>query len=65
MDAQLAKGILEERGIPSVLPGRFANEALPGVDVVQLLVHEDDAPEAAEILEGFLDNPSKVIPDSG
>ena len=57
LDAQVARGILAETGIPSVLPGQLA---LPGVDLVQLLVHESDADEAAQILEGFLDNPSGV-----
>ena len=60
LDAQVARGILADTGIPSILPGRFAAEALPGVDLVQLLVHEADAAEAAQILEGFLDNPSGV-----
>ncbi|HEV2378804.1 MAG TPA: DUF2007 domain-containing protein [Terriglobia bacterium] len=55
LDAQLAKGILTERGIPSVVPNRFGAEVLPGVDLVQLLVPEDDADEAAQILQDFLD----------
>jgi Putative prokaryotic signal transducing protein len=58
LEAQLARGILKGEGIPSLLPGRFSAEALPGIDVVQLLVREEDAAEAAQILEGFLDNPS-------
>jgi hypothetical protein len=55
LDAQLAKGILTDRGIPSVVPNRFGAEVLPGVDLVQLLVPEDDADEAAQILQDFLD----------
>lgn len=58
LDAQLAKGILTERGIPSVVPNRFGAEVLPGVDLVQLLVPEDDADEAAQILQDFLDSAS-------
>lgn len=57
LDAQLAKGILNERGIFSVVPNRFGAEVLPGVDRVQLLVREDDAEEATQILSDFLDNP--------
>lgn len=60
MDAILAKNILEAEGIQSLLPGEFSAEALPGVDMVQLLVREEDAAEAAEILETFLDNPPEA-----
>ncbi|HUI41243.1 MAG TPA: DUF2007 domain-containing protein [Terriglobia bacterium] len=59
-DAEMAKGILESAGIPGVVPGRYAAELYPGIDVVQLLVHADDAAEAAEILKEFLDNPSET-----
>ena len=61
MDAILAKNILEAEGIPSLLPGEFSAEALPGVDMVQLLVREEDATEAAEILESFLDHPPETV----
>jgi Putative prokaryotic signal transducing protein len=57
-DAELAKGILENQEIPCVVSGGQAAEMLPGVDIVQLLVREQDAVEAAELLESFLDNPS-------
>lgn len=60
LDAQLAKGILQERGIPSVVPNRFGAEVLPGVDPVQLLVPEEDADEAAQILSDFLDSHSRA-----
>lgn len=63
LDAQLAKGILTERGIPSVVPNRFGAEVLPGVDLVQLLVPEDDADEAAQILQDFLDPASSASPE--
>lgn len=62
LDAQLAKGILTERGIPSVVPNKFGADVLPGVDLVQLLVAEEDADEAAQILEDFLDHPSPAGP---
>lgn len=63
LDARLAKGILRERGIPSFLSNEFGAEVLPGVDVVQLLVREEDADEAAQILEDFLDHPSPAGPE--
>ena len=53
MEADLARNILEQEHIPSVLPGE--TEVLPGVDVVQLLVREQDAAQASEILHGYLD----------
>jgi hypothetical protein len=57
MQAELARSILEAEEIPCVLPGQFSADAYPGVDMVQLLVYEEDATEAVEILENFLDNP--------
>jgi hypothetical protein len=61
LDAQLAKGILNDRGIFSMVPNRFGADVLPGVDLVQLLVQEDEAEEAAQILEDFLDHPSLEV----
>jgi hypothetical protein len=57
INAELARSILEAEEIPCVLPGQFSADAYPGVDVVQLLVYEEDATKAVEILENFLDNP--------
>jgi Putative prokaryotic signal transducing protein len=62
-DAELAKGILDNQGIPAVVSGAQAAEIVPGVDTVQLLVHEEDAAEASELLESFLDNPSRTPAD--
>jgi hypothetical protein len=59
-DAELAKGILETQEIPAVVSGSRPADLLPGVDMVQLLVREEDAEEAAELLESFLDNPSNA-----
>ena len=59
-DAELAKGILQNQEIPCVIAGGRSADMLPGVDIVQLLVREEDAAEAAELLESFLDNPSKT-----
>jgi hypothetical protein len=53
MDAELAKSILEAEEIPCVLPGQASADAYPGLDVVQLLVREEDATEAVEILENW------------
>ena len=55
LDADLARNILDAEGIPSVLPGGVMADVLPGVDIVQLLVREEDAQEAQEILGGYLD----------
>ena len=57
MEAELARNVLEEEGIPCVLPGEVMAEVLPGVDIVQLLVREKDAGTAAEILKDFFDSP--------
>ena len=58
--AELAKGILQNQEIPCVIAGGQPADVLPGVDVVQLLVREEDALEAAELLESFIDNPSQT-----
>lgn len=60
LDADLARNILESEGIPSVVPGDVMAEMLPGVGVVQLLVREADAEQAAEILESYLDSPGPI-----
>lgn len=65
MNAEVGKNILEASGIRSVLRGEFSGETLPGVDAVDLLVRAEDAAQAAELLESFLDNPSGVTPDEG
>lgn len=62
-DAELAKGILQNQEIPCVIAGGQSADMLPGVDIVQLLVREEDAAEAAELLESFLDNPSHTPAD--
>jgi len=59
-DAELARGILESAGIAAIVPGRYSAELYPGVDEVALLVNAEEAEEAAEILEQFLDNPSET-----
>jgi len=59
-DAELAKNILEAQGIRCLLTGQFAGEVLPGLDLVELLVFEEDAEQASEILKGYLDSPGPI-----
>ncbi len=54
MDADLARNILETEGIPCLLPGETSAEVLPVLDV-PLLVREQDAERATELLKGYLD----------
>ncbi len=54
MDADLARNILETEGIPCVLPGETSAEVLPVLDV-PLLVREEDAERATELLKSYLD----------
>jgi hypothetical protein len=53
MEAELARNVLKEEGIPSALPGDTGAEVIPGIDVVQLLVREEDAARADAILKAF------------
>jgi len=57
LDADLARNILETQGILCALPGDSSAQILPGVDDVQLLVRKEDAEQAAEILQSYLDSP--------
>jgi hypothetical protein len=45
---------LETAGIPCVLPGETSAELLPVLDV-PLLVREEDAQRAGELLKSYLD----------
>ncbi len=56
LDAELAKGILQEAGIESEIPGEVAADTFPFLDV-QLFVREEDAERAAEVLRSALDAP--------
>lgn len=60
LEADLARNLLRTQGIPCVLPGEFSAETLPGVDVVQLLVREEDGERAAEILSSYFDSPGPI-----
>ncbi len=63
MEADLAKNVLEQEGILCALPGEMAAEVLPGVDIVQLWVRQEDADEATEILKDYFDSPGLVPPE--
>jgi hypothetical protein len=63
MEAELARNVLKEEGIPSALPGDTGPEVIPGIDVVQLLVREEDAARAGEILTAF-ENADAELPGS-
>lgn len=64
LDADLAKELLDQAGIPCNLSGETAAQVLPGVDVVQLLVREEDAPRAVELIKSYLES-SEVPSDDG
>ena len=54
MDVEMAKNILQDQGIPSVVSGEYSSELLPVLDV-PLLVREEDAERAARILRDYFD----------
>ncbi|HEV2423494.1 MAG TPA: DUF2007 domain-containing protein [Terriglobia bacterium] len=54
--AELARNVLEEEGIPSSIVGNLGAELLPGADVVQLLVREEDRERASQVVEAFLES---------
>ena len=58
LDAELARNVLAAEGIESLLPGDIAAATIPVLEV-QLLVREEDAPRAAELLEAYFDTPEE------
>jgi len=62
MNADLARNLLEAEGIESMVPGEAAAETIPVVDA-QVLVREDDAARAAEILAAYFDVPAQEGPE--
>ena len=54
LDADVARNILQCQGIPALVPGETSAELLPVLDV-SLLVREEDAERAADILRDYLD----------
>jgi putative signal transducing protein len=63
MEADVARKVLEEEGVPCILPGESAPESYPGVNLIQLMVREEDADEAAEILKDYFDSAHPVPPE--
>src|SRR6266568_8428808 len=55
MEADLAKNLLQEQGILSFVPGETSAEMLPGIDLVQLWVQEEDGERADEVLRTYHD----------
>jgi hypothetical protein len=55
LDADVARNILQSQGIPSLVPGETSAELLPVLDV-SLMVREEDAERAANILQAYLDS---------
>ena len=55
MQADLAKNLLQSQGILSFVPGETSAEMLPGIDLVQLWVREEDGERADEVLRTYHD----------
>jgi hypothetical protein len=52
----MAKSLLEAEGIRCILPGQISAETIPIFDV-PLLVREEDADQAAAVLDSYLQAP--------
>ncbi len=59
LDADVARSLLQKQGVPCVLAGEMAAEILPILDV-PLLVREEDAERAKEILKGYFDSQGPI-----
>ena|SRR5208337_3590455 len=62
MEAEVARGVLESQGIPSVLSGDVAGEPFPVVDI-QLSVREEDMGRAERILQEYADAEVPAAPE--
>ncbi len=60
--ADLARNVLQEEGIPSTIIGDLGAEMLPGADAVQLVVREEDQARASQIVEAFLESDVRPEP---
>lgn len=58
--AELARNVLEEEGIPSSMIGNMGAEMIPGLDAVQLVVREEDRARASQIVEAFLESDMEI-----
>jgi len=52
IDAEIARTKLESEGIQGFIADEFTSRVYPGAIDVRLLVHEEDAERAVEILQG-------------
>lgn len=59
LDASVARKLLKARGIPSILGGETSAEMLPVLDV-SLLVREEDADRATDILRSYFDKKGPI-----
>jgi hypothetical protein len=65
LDAELARNVLKKEGILSALQGDLAAQVGPlhfGISGVQLLVREEDAARANDVLEA-LENMEAALPE--
>ena len=62
LDADLARNLLEASRIPSILPGETSVEMLPFLEV-PLLVREEDAERARNILKEYFDRSAPQGPE--
>ena len=60
LDASLARNLLRASGIRSVLEGETSAEILPVLEV-SLLVREDEADRAADILSNYFDKSGPIL----
>jgi hypothetical protein len=60
LDASLARNLLRARGIRAVLGGEASAEVLPVLEV-SLMVREEDADRAAEILRNYFDKKGPIL----
>lgn len=59
LDAAVARNLLKVRGIPSILGGEASAEMLPFLDV-SLMVREEDADRATDILRSYFDKKGPI-----
>jgi Putative prokaryotic signal transducing protein len=62
LDADLARNLLQASRIPSILPGETSVEMLPFLEV-PLLVREEDAERARNILKDYFDRSAPQGPE--
>ena len=63
MEGDMARNVLQAEGIPCFLAGETSGEILPGIGSLSLMVRRQDAAQAAEILESYLNAPEEMAKD--